>query len=151
MWQTMADQLSIINSYSDHWIKVLEQDPVRRHIKYWERIASNREVFVINDGIMIYSVLCAAYLDNVPRNEDELLTIPTYYNVVCFYSIWSNKSGYGKKILDHTLNHLRCVRPYITRVVTLSPKTDMATKFHMGNGAKMFRENEDSINYEYPY
>jgi hypothetical protein len=147
----MADQLSIINSYSDQWIKVLGRDPVRPHIKFWERIASNREVFVINDGIFVKSVLCAAYLGDVPRDEIELLTIPTYYNIVCFYSIWSNERGYGKKILDHTLNHLRCVRPYITKVVTLSPKTEMASRFHLGNGAKLYRDNENSVNYEYPY
>lgn len=147
----MSDQLSVINSYSDQWIKVLEKDPVRPHITFWQRIASNREVFVVHDGIFVKSVLCAAYLSDVPSNETELLTIPTYYNVVCFYSIWSNERGYGKKILDHTLNHIRCIRPYITRVVTLSPKTDMAAKFHIGNGAKMYRENEDSVNFEYPF
>jgi hypothetical protein len=33
--------------------------------------------------------------------------------------------------------------------VTLSPKTDMARKFHLKNGAKIFRENEETVNYEY--
>jgi hypothetical protein len=39
--------------------------------------------------------------------------------------------------------------PTLNRFVTLSPKTEMAKKFHHKNGAETFRENEDSINYEY--
>jgi len=39
--------------------------------------------------------------------------------------------------------------PTVTRFVTLSPKTDMAHRFHIRNGARMLRENADTINYEY--
>jgi len=37
----------------------------------------------------------------------------------------------------------------IKRFVTLSPKSEMAKKFHLKNGASIFRENEDTVNYEY--
>ena len=40
--------------------------------------------------------------------------------------------------------------PTITRFVTLSPKTEMAKRFHTKNGATTFRENSESVNYEYP-
>ena len=40
-------------------------------------------------------------------------------------------------------------KPEIQRYVTLSPKTEMAKRFHMRNGAVVFRENEDTVNYEY--
>jgi len=33
--------------------------------------------------------------------------------------------------------------------VTLSPKTEMARRFHHKNGAVTYRENADSINYLY--
>jgi hypothetical protein len=33
--------------------------------------------------------------------------------------------------------------------VTLSPKTEMARRFHLKNGAIIFRENIETINYEY--
>jgi hypothetical protein len=33
--------------------------------------------------------------------------------------------------------------------VTLSPKTEMARKFHLKNGAEVFRENPDTVNYLY--
>jgi hypothetical protein len=33
--------------------------------------------------------------------------------------------------------------------VTLSPKTNLARRFHLKNGAIVFRENIDTTNYEY--
>ena len=39
--------------------------------------------------------------------------------------------------------------PSVTRFVTLSPKTEVARRFHLRNGAIVFRENLDTINYEY--
>jgi hypothetical protein len=33
--------------------------------------------------------------------------------------------------------------------VTLSPKTEMARRFHHKNGATTYRENADSVNYQY--
>jgi hypothetical protein len=39
--------------------------------------------------------------------------------------------------------------PSVTRFVTLSPKTDVARRFHLRNGAIVFRENVDTVNYEY--
>jgi hypothetical protein len=37
----------------------------------------------------------------------------------------------------------------IKRFVTLSPKTDMARRFHTRNGAIVFRDNPETVNYEY--
>ena len=37
----------------------------------------------------------------------------------------------------------------VTRYVTLSPKTEMATKFHLDNGAILLSENELTLNFEY--
>ena len=36
-----------------------------------------------------------------------------------------------------------------TRYVTLSPKTEMARKFHLRNGATLLKENEFTFNFEY--
>ena len=35
------------------------------------------------------------------------------------------------------------------RYVTMSPKTEMAMKFHLSNGAVLLRENEETNNFEY--
>lgn len=143
------DQLSIINSYSDQWMKVLEKDPVRPNITFWERIASNRECFAVHESIIIKSVLCAAYIGRVPENESEVLGDWTSFNVACFYSVWSFQPGYGRKIIRSAMNHIKWNRPYVTQAVTYSPKTEMARRFHLNNGAKLIRENEDSYNFEY--
>ena len=38
---------------------------------------------------------------------------------------------------------------HLNRLVTLSPLTDMARKFHLRNGAKELQVNETSQNFEY--
>jgi hypothetical protein len=38
---------------------------------------------------------------------------------------------------------------HLNRLVTLSPLTDMATKFHERNGAKLIQINETTQNFEY--
>jgi hypothetical protein len=37
----------------------------------------------------------------------------------------------------------------VNKFVTLSPKTEMAKKFHTKNGATLYSENIDSYNFEY--
>jgi hypothetical protein len=37
----------------------------------------------------------------------------------------------------------------MTQFVTMSPKTDMAEKFHLSNGATLLAENESTNNFEY--
>jgi len=54
-------------------------------------------------------------------------------------------------LLMAIVNQIRQEYPKITRFVTLSPKTEMARKFHLKNGAFVMRENESSINYEYAF
>ena len=38
---------------------------------------------------------------------------------------------------------------HLNRLITLSPLTDMATKFHTRNGATLLNHNETSYNFEY--
>ena len=37
----------------------------------------------------------------------------------------------------------------LKRFVTLSPKTELAKRFHLKNGAIVYRENDETVNYEY--
>lgn len=143
------DQLTVINTHSENWQTVLEHDPVRPHISHWARVAANRECFAIHDGILIRSVLCAAYIGKVPEVEDEVFAEYSTFNVVCFYSVWSFAKGAGSKIINRAMNHIMWNKPKVTRAVTFSPKTDMAKNFHLANGAKLYRENVDSYNFEY--
>ena len=38
---------------------------------------------------------------------------------------------------------------HLNRLITLSPLTEMATKFHSKNGAKLLKVNENTQNFEY--
>jgi len=66
-----------------------------------------------------------------------------------FYTIWSYKSGKGQQLLIEAVKGIQRDYPSVTRFVTLSPKTEVARRFHLRNGAIVFRENLDTINYEY--
>jgi hypothetical protein len=69
--------------------------------------------------------------------------------VAVFYTIWSYKAGKGRELLIRAVKEIQKQHPSITRFVTLSPKTEMARRFHLKNGAIVFRENIDTTNYEY--
>jgi hypothetical protein len=69
--------------------------------------------------------------------------------VAIFYTIWSYSPGAAVQLLRETVEYLRQTYPNIKRLVTLSPPTPMAKRFHLKNGAQVFRINETTVNYEY--
>jgi hypothetical protein len=66
-----------------------------------------------------------------------------------FYTIWSYAAGAGKDLIVAAQNEIKQSNPEVTTFVTLSPKTEMARRFHHKNGATTFRENADTVNYLY--
>ena len=74
---------------------------------------------------------------------------PNIDNTAIFYTIWSYKPGAGRQLIFDSVQYIKSNKPNISRFVTLSPKTEMARRFHLKNGAIIFRENIESINYEY--
>ena len=65
-----------------------------------------------------------------------------------FYTVWSKEKGLGRKIVLDTWELLKSQHPN-NRYVTMSPKTEMAMKFHLSNGAILLQENETTNNFEY--
>ena len=124
--------------------QIITGDPVRPHINAEDRLAPGRDVFHIDD--MAY--LCMAYLDRVPADEDCLLSA-NCGSVAVAYTVWSLKKGYGRKIIMAARDIIQETWRF-KRLVTLSPKTDMAMKFHLSNGAKLIAENLTTNNFEYP-
>ena len=124
--------------------QIITGDPVRPHINAEDRLAPGRDVFHIDD--MAY--LCMAYLDRVPADEDCLLSA-NCGSVAVAYTVWSLEKGYGRKIIMAARDIIQETWRF-KRLVTLSPKTDMAMKFHLSNGAKLIAENLTSNNFEYP-
>ena len=124
--------------------KIITSDPVRPHIDAETRLAPGRDVFHIDD--MAY--LCMAYMDRVPADEDCLLSA-NCGSVAVAYTVWSLEKGYGRKIIMAARDIIQETWRF-KRLVTLSPKTDMAMKFHLSNGAKLIAENLTTNNFEYP-
>ena len=70
-------------------------------------------------------------------------------NTAIFYTVWSTRKGAGREIIFNIVDYLKEHKPNVKRYVTLSPKTEMAKKFHLRNGAEMIAENETTYNFEY--
>ena len=66
------------------------------------------------------------------------------------YTVWSRKRGAGREIITKLLEFVK-EKPYIKRLITLSPLTPMATHFHMKNGAKLISINSTTQNFEYQW
>jgi hypothetical protein len=66
-----------------------------------------------------------------------------------FYTIWSYAAGAGRSLITEAQQDIKSQKPEVETFVTLSPKTEMARRFHHKNGARTYRENADSVNYLY--
>ena len=113
--------------------RLITGDPVRPHINAETRLAPAREVYHLD----YKAYLCLVYMDRVPTDEECLLTV------------WSLQKGMGREIIFKIRDIIQETWRF-NRLVTLSPKTDMAMKFHLSNGAKLIAENILSNNFEYP-
>ena len=135
----------MIEKVCNHFLlsEIILGDPVRPNISAEDRIAPAREVYHLDHKAYI----CLAYLNDVPYNENSLLNIQCG-DIVVAYTIWSNHKGMGRELILQT-RELISSEDRFERLVTLSPKTEMAMKFHLSNGAKLIRENDHTNNFEY--
>lgn len=140
----------VIQNINDPLAGYLNDDPVRPHIPHDQRFGTNRTVLALTDGNQVNAVVCARLCNTIPKDEQEMLENQTDNpDTVVFYTIWSYKPGAGQQLIREGLAQLKNQLPMISRYVTLSPPTDMAKKFHIRNGAEIFRVNTSSVNYEY--
>ena len=139
--------LKIITSITDPLIDLIKDDPVRPAIPTQARVHDHAEILVLIEDDVPAAVVCVAYLDAVPHTETELGK--TGNNVAAFYTIWSYAPGAGRRLIRAARIHIATSRPEIKSYVTLSPKTEMARKFHISNGATVLADNETTINYQY--
>ena len=130
---------------------LLLKDPVRPSIPPADRFGPNHMVFVLWQDEQPSAICCAALLDYVPVDEVELFYDGhEHYDHACLYTIWAMRPKAGRALATRLVPHLR-QKYSVSRVVTLSPDTAMAKRFHLNNGAVIFRENEEfqTVNYEY--
>tara|TARA_Y100000992_G_C21163895_1_gene442520 strand:+ start:228 stop:641 length:414 start_codon:yes stop_codon:yes gene_type:complete len=124
--------------------KLCEDDPVRKNIPYdWRVDGPNREMFHLEQK----AVICVAHLEAIPTTEEELMSFG-WGTFSIFYTVWSKEKGLGRQIIVDTWNLLKG-QHFNNRYVTMSPKTDMAMKFHLKNGAILLQENPETNNFEY--
>ena len=131
-------------------IKYVKDDPVRPEIPAEWRVTENREIVtLIDEDKNPLAMVCVAFCDTVPGSVEELLVESIRPNCAIFYTIWSYASGGGRDLIQEARSYIEEKYDNITRFVTLSPQTEMAERFHTKNGAKVFRKNPTTVNYEY--
>ncbi len=136
-----------ILSRTDPLMDLVKDDPVRPAIPQDLRLHEYSDIFVLLRDHEPAAVTCVAYLQNVPKTERELGQHGD--SIAVFYTIWSYRAGAGRTLIQEARNWIMTNRPSIKRYVTLSPKTEMARRFHHNNGARTISDNDDSVNYEY--
>ena len=137
-----------------------KEDPVRPELDNVFRRSYGRKIYGVKYRGEIHAVMCFAYTNQVPRNVDELdkLSHDAYLQsaqrdqnigkIAVAYTVWSKKKGGGKLIVKEVFKKIKKSN-HLNRLVTLSPLTEMATKFHSGNGAKLIKVNQNTQNFEY--
>ena len=131
---------------------IIKEDPVRPTIPAKWRVDRGRSVWINTEkdqGPFFYSSAgCVAYLNSVPTSEMDMLHRVHTGNIAIAYTVWSKQKGAGRKILLDLLQKYKD-NNNVKRFVTLSPKTEMAMKFHLSNGAILLQENATTNNFEY--
>lgn len=139
--------LDIITDLLDPRISIVKDDPVRPHIPTENRINNRSKIYLWTEDNEVKAAVCVSLCDVIPDSETSLLATPVGdLTVAVAYTIWSYSAGAAQKLIFA----VRDILPEgIQKMVTLSPQTEMARKFHIKNGAHLIRENADTWNFEY--
>ena len=140
--------LKFITQSSDPLLEYIRDDPVRPDISCEFRVSNNRFVSALVDE-KPRAIVCVSLHRFVPQAVQELELTDPDPDTAIFYTIWSYAPGAGAELLRETVAGIRQLFPNIKNFVTLSPKTELARRFHLKNGARVMRENADTVNYEY--
>ena len=138
----------MIRTLQDFEKDLVADDPVRPHISYEERFKNGRNVVALEEDGKVVAIVCTALCNDVPLTEEEMFEYANpCSDILVAYTVWSYNRGAGRAII----NALRdcAVDDNCSKLVTLSPLTEMAEKFHIRNGAKLLRKGETCQNFEY--
>jgi len=137
------------------------EDPVRPELSMEFRRSNGKKVLGLKDEAGdIAAIICLAFTNDVPATVEEMaLMSHDAYNqsilrgglvgkIAIAYTVWAKKKGGGKHILNEVYKKYKREH-HIDRLITLSPLTEMAERFHLKNGAKLLRKNEHTQNFEY--
>ena len=136
------------------------EDPIRPELDNNFRSNYGRKIFGVKYKGEIHAVMCFAYTNEIPKSVEELdkLSHDAFLQsamrdqkvgqIAIAYTVWSKKKGGGKLIVKEVFKKIKKSN-HLNRLVTLSPLTEMATKFHSRNGAELIQINETTQNFEY--
>jgi len=141
--------LKIIKSIDDWVTEIIKEDPVRPNLSAEFRVNDNAEIFAWWEQNELGAVTCVRYTKGIPDGVKSMQEATSYEaDTAVFYTIWSYARGSARTLINSAAEEIQ-KRKGINNIVTLSPKTEMAEKFHLRNGAWRYRENDDTINYAY--
>ena len=139
----------------------ITEDPVRPELSLEFRTTEGRKVYGLRDAEGdIAAIICIAHADEVPTTVEELELFSRdahmkaihragiVGSIAIAYTVWAKKKGGGRHILNEIYKKYKREK-HIDRLITLSPLTEMASKFHLKNGAKLLQKNETTQNFEY--
>ncbi len=131
----------------------VSEDPVRPELSLEWRLSNSRKIYGLQYEENVEAIICLAFTTDVPTSVreldmmSELAHLKDQRSIAIAYTVWSRKRGAGKEIVNKVLDFTKELD--VSRVITLSPLTPMATHFHISNGAKQISINEDTQNFEY--
>ena len=135
-------------------------DPVRPELTNEFRTSYGRKIFGVKYQNEIHAVMCFAFTNDIPKSVIELdqfskdaflQSVTRDQNVgkiAVAYTVWSKKKGGGKLIVKEVYKMIKKSN-HLNRLITLSPLTEMAKKFHLRNGAELLQINDQTQNFEY--
>ena len=138
----------------------IKDDPVRPELTNEFRTSYGRKIFGVKYQNEIHAVMCFAFTNKIPRTVNELdqpskdaflqsaNRDQNVGKIAIAYTVWSKKKGGGKLIVKEVYKMIKKSN-HLNRLVTLSPLTEMARKFHLRNGAVELQVNEHTQNFEY--
>jgi hypothetical protein len=141
--------LHTITTITEEIVALLKDDPVRPEIPATDRVNQNSRIYMLKDGDKTCAVTCVKFLEDIPAAVDDMAKVVESATTAVFYTIWSYTAGAGRELIVEAQKSIKEEFPGIQTYVTLSPKTEMAKRFHLKNGAGVYRENSTTVNYIY--
>ncbi len=136
------------------------EDPVRPELSNDFRTSYGRKIYAVKYKKEIQAVMCFAFTNSIPKTvrELDLMSKDAFLQsahrdqkigkIAIAYTVWSKKKGGGKLIVKEVFKLIKKSN-HLNRLVTLSPLTEMARKFHLNNGAFEVQVNKETQNFEY--
>ena len=135
----------------------INEDPIRSEYDNEFRTSYGRKIYGLKSNENIEGFICIAFSNEVPQTmkELDLMSKNAFHekngNIAIAYTVWSRKRGAGKETIFNTKKFIKEEFKDVSRFITLSPLTPVATHFHIKHGAKLININATSQNFEYEF